>query len=115
MIESATFTMVRCRWWMERMSHTAERSLSWMYSFALRQEPPRLDEEALAQVARRAADRVEALDDVDHLLRASPRHARLQGQRDERVGLAARRPRGRGRLRRRLERLLRRVRRVLVG
>ena len=34
MIESATFTIVLCRWWMERMSHTADRSLSWMYSLA---------------------------------------------------------------------------------
>jgi len=24
--------MVRWRWWMERISHTAERSFSWMYS-----------------------------------------------------------------------------------
>ena len=32
MIESVTLTMVRWRWWMERISHTAERSFSWMYS-----------------------------------------------------------------------------------
>jgi hypothetical protein len=34
MIESATFTIVLCLWWIDLMSHTAERSLSWMYSLA---------------------------------------------------------------------------------
>ena len=34
MIDSVTLMIVRCRCWMERMSHCAERSLSWMYSLA---------------------------------------------------------------------------------
>jgi len=35
MMLSVTLTMVRCRCWIERISHCAERSLSWMYSLAL--------------------------------------------------------------------------------
>ena len=34
-IDSVTRTIVRCRCWIDRMSHCALRSFSWMYSRAL--------------------------------------------------------------------------------
>src|SRR3989449_1344368 len=47
-----------------------------------------LDQQALAQIARRAADRVEALDLLQHLLRHRRGDSGLQRQQDQRIALA---------------------------
>jgi hypothetical protein len=82
---------------------------------ALGEEPAGLDEQAFAQVARAAADRVESLDEMQHLLGAGRGAAGLERERDERIRVAPCRPRHRRGLLGRLERVRRDLGRVGVG